>query len=158
MRVGVLSDSHGDVEQAVRAVEEMGKIDLLVHAGDYYRDALCLADRFGLEVKAVVGNCDRGEKGPVEELFELVGRKVYLTHGHIYGVKQGLLRLHYRAREVGADIVIFGHTHIPGKEDVDGILFLNPGSVVWSRLGGKGSYAVLQVDETGCDAAIFELP
>lgn len=155
MRVGVLSDSHGNLEQAKRAVEEMGEIDLLIHAGDYYHDALYLADHFGLEVKAVVGNCDRGAKGPIEELFDLMGHTIYLTHGHLYGVKQGLLRLHYRAREAGAEIVIFGHTHIAGQEDVDGILFLNPGSVVWSRLGEKGSYAVLEFEGADYRVAIF---
>jgi hypothetical protein len=146
MRVGVLGDSHGDLDLSKQAVRAMGAVDLLVHTGDFYQDALLLADQLGVEVHAVVGNCDRCVPGPREELLELAGHRIFLTHGHLYGVKQGLLRLDYRAREVGADLVIFGHTHVPLSEEFNGIRYLNPGSVAWPRLAGQCSYALIRLE------------
>ncbi len=157
MRVGVLSDSHGDVGRVEQAVKTMGAVELVIHAGDFYRDALYLAAEFGLEVRAVVGNCDRYVPGPREELLEIGGSRIYLTHGHLYGVKQGLLRLDYRAREIGADIVIFGHTHVPLNEEIGGIHYLNPGSVAWPRIPGQYTCASMEIREGRCGVELFNL-
>lgn len=146
MWVGVLSDSHGDVGRAEQAVKAMGAVDLVIHAGDFYQDALHLRDELGIEVKVVVGNCDRCVPGPHEELLELAGHRIYLTHGHLYSVKQGLIRLAYRAREVEAEMVIFGHTHVPQNEEADGIHYLNPGSVAWPRIPGQFTYALVRLE------------
>ncbi|MDH7576887.1 MAG: metallophosphoesterase [Bacillota bacterium] len=158
MRIGILSDSHGDLSRAEQAVAQMGAVDLLVHAGDYYRDALHLGKLFGFEVRAVVGNCDRSAPGPAEEILEIQGHRIYLTHGHLYGVKHGLMRLYYRTCEIGAEMVIFGHTHVAQSEEIEGIYFLNPGSVAWPRIGGKSTYAVLEFRAPGYAVEIFELP
>ena len=158
MWVGVLSDSHGEVNRAEQVVQAMGDIDLLIHAGDFYQDALYLSTKFKVPVHAVVGNCDRCVPGPHEEVLELCGRRIYLTHGHLYSVKSGLLRLEYRVREVGAEMVIYGHTHVPQNEVVDGIRYLNPGSVALPRLQGQASYALVKL-ETGApiSADLFSL-
>jgi putative phosphoesterase len=146
MWAGVLSDSHGDVDLAKQAVKAMGDIDLVIHAGDFYQDAFCLANQFGVKVHAVVGNCDRCVPGPHEEILELCGHRIYLTHGHLYSVKQGLLRLDYRVRELGAEMAIYGHTHMPQNEEVNGIRYLNPGSVAWPRLAGQSTYALMKLE------------
>ncbi len=146
MWVGVLSDSHGDVGRAEQAVLAMSDIDLLVHAGDFYSDAMYLSDRFGIEVRAVIGNCDRCVPGPDEDLLEFEGHRIYLTHGHFYGVKQGLMRLSARVRDVGAEMAIFGHTHMFQDEELDGIRYLNPGSVAWPRIPGQCTYAIMKLE------------
>lgn len=146
MWVGVLSDSHGDVGRAEQAVKAMGAVDLVIHAGDFYQDALYLEHRLGVDVHGVVGNCDRGAPGPLEEILVLCGHRIYLTHGHLYGVKRGLMRLTYRAQEVDAEMVIYGHTHVPQNEEVDGIHYLNPGSVAWPRVPGQCKYALIRLD------------
>lgn len=157
MWVGVLSDSHGDTGQAEKALRAMGTVDLVIHAGDFYQDAIYLEDKFGVEVKKVVGNCDRGAPGPLEELLDLSGHRIYLTHGHLFGVKQGLLRLDYRAREVGAGMVIFGHTHLPQNEEVNGIRYLNPGSVSWPRIRGQYTYALMKLGPGTVSVELFTL-
>jgi putative phosphoesterase len=124
----------------------MGTVDLVVHAGDFYQDALYLTHRLGVDVHGVVGNCDRGATGPLEEILVLCGHRIYLTHGHLYGVKRGLMRLTYRVREVDAEMVIYGHTHVPQNEEVDGIRYLNPGSVAWPRIPGQSKYALMRLD------------
>jgi len=158
VRVGILSDSHGDLKRAKQAVAEMGPVDLLLHAGDHYRDAIRLGELYGIEIKAVAGNCDLNAPGPVEEVLEIQGRRIYLTHGHLYGVKHGLMRLFYRTCEVGAEIVIFGHTHAAQRGEIEGIYFLNPGSIARPRIAGKSTYAVLEFRAPGYTVEIFELP
>ncbi len=157
MRIGVLSDSHGKLKKAEEALQRIGDIELLLHAGDYYEDALRLGKTFGVKVKGVAGNCDSYAPGPVEELLEIDGYRIYLTHGHLFGVKQSLARLYRRAEDLGADIVIYGHTHVPHQEEKNGILFLNPGSIAWQRLPGQYSFAVLEFHQSGYTVETCEL-
>jgi putative phosphoesterase len=149
LRVGVLGDTHGKIKKAKKAVEQMGDIKLLIHTGDYYEDALILSKVSGIKVKAVTGNCDSYAPGPVEELLKIGDFRLYLTHGHLFGVKSSLARLYQRAEELGAHIVIYGHTHMPYQEKRNGILFLNPGSITWPRLPGQHSFAVLEFHKSG---------
>ena len=40
----------------------------------------------------------------------LRGKKIFITHGDLYGVKYGMTNIYYKGKEVGADIVLFGHS------------------------------------------------
>ncbi|MDA8235449.1 MAG: metallophosphoesterase [Clostridia bacterium] len=147
MKIGIISDTHQNLQLAQKAIEHMGPVDLLLHGGDHYRDALKLAEETGLPVKAVIGNCDMSD-GPTEEILDLDGLRILLTHGHRYGVKFGLDKLYYRVREVEAQIAVFGHSHVPVEEWVEGILLFNPGSVGSPRgLGGKSTYGIIYINE-----------
>jgi predicted phosphodiesterase len=78
---------------------------------------------------------------PTEQLLPFGKHKILITHGHLFGVKGGLGGLIAHAAELGADIVLFGHTHeptervIPAGTVVDGavlsrpIYLFNPGSI-----------------------------
>ena len=75
-------------------------------------------------------------------------KKDRYTHGDLYGVKyhtEGLRRL---ARETGADIVLYGHTHISNIEYADGLYIVNPGTVSGAR-SGCCSYAVIDIEQGG---------
>ena len=52
-----------------------------------------------------------------------------IAHGHTMHVKYGLLSAQYRAQEMGADILLFGHTHVPLVENDGKLILLNPGSI-----------------------------
>ena len=82
-----------------------------------------------IPVLAVPGNCDPGCSEPRTKVMEIAGRRVLLTHGDSYGVKNGLANLIKKARSEQAEIVLFGHTHRPFFEEYHGILALNPGSI-----------------------------
>ena len=157
MRVGVLSDTHGKIKKAKKAVEQMGDIELLLHAGDYYEDAIILGRGSGIKVKAVTGNCDIYTPEPVEELLKIGDYRLYLTHGHLFGVKRSLTKLYQRAEELGAHIVIYGHTHMPHQEKKNGMLFLNPGSITWPRFPGMHSFAMLEFHQSGYTVETCEL-
>jgi len=135
LRIGVLGDTHGDITLARRVLEQLMPLDFVLHTGDHYSDALQLAREMQVGVVGVAGNCDLFSGGPRDRVLDFYGKRIYLTHGHRYGVKGGYLNLYYRGKELGASIVICGHTHRSFLEESGGMLLLNPGSLTYPRDG-----------------------
>lgn len=136
VRIAVVSDSHGSVENLTRLRKQLGQVDWLLHGGDHFRDAGRAGAALALppeRVVAVGGNCDYGEGGPQEQVLEFEGVRLLLTHGHLYGVKRDLQRVWFRGRELGATAVLFGHTHVPVLQWEGDILLFNPGSLSLPR-------------------------
>ena len=129
MKILVLSDSHGNLENMVRAVEAE-QPRMLLHLGDCWQDAERLHDCFpDLEYYQVPGNCDFRSTEPTERLLFLEDFRILLCHGHTYGVKQSLLRAGYEAEMQNLDLFLFGHTHNPMVDRRGKTWFLNPGSI-----------------------------
>ncbi len=129
MKILVLSDSHGKVENMVRCVEMVQPRHIL-HLGDCIRDAEALGELFPqIPMDTVPGNCDWGRSEEGEKLIELCGKRILMMHGHTRAVKSTTMRARYAAKECGADVLLFGHTHY-STVDYDGTLYvMNPGSV-----------------------------
>lgn len=83
---------------------------------------------------------------PQEVVFKTAGHTLFATHGHRYDVYYGTQELAVRAKALGADIALYGHTHISTAEDRNGILILNPGSCTRPRGGQTPSYAVVTLN------------
>ena len=150
----IISDTHGDDTNLRRLLTMYPRPDMLIHAGDadgsgpYYRSLV----RCPLHI--VVGNNDYSAFGDTSEAFRFAGHTIFLTHGHRQNVYRGLDSLLYAAEEAGADIAVFGHTHIPLAERIGDILVINPGSLTYPRQPGhKPSYALLTVGEDGAPEA-----
>ena len=143
MRILVLSDSPGVMRYMEQAAERE-RPDLILHLGDYERDAERLASRYPeYPVRSVPGNCDHPwPNRPLALLQELEGFRVLMTHGHAYGVKRGLLSMELAAREAGADAAVFGRTHTAYCENSNGIWLMNPGACG----GGRSSYGVILIE------------
>ena len=129
MRIAVLSDTHAHtvnaIPERIRAV--LAGVDLIVHAGDFTEKAVLEGLRTLGEVKAVRGNMDSGELKrvlPEKELFVVNGRKIGLTHG--FGGPWGIAG---RTRQLfgDVDIIVFGHSHEPCNQHLQGSLLFNPG-------------------------------
>ena len=124
----VLSDSHGRYR---RRLQEMGQLfsenDFIVHLGDGSADMREIFDTYPEKTYICRGNCDFSY-GAEEFTLEAEGLKIFCCHGHRYGVKSGLLRLAARAKELGCDVALYGHTHRADTETVDGVLCINPGA------------------------------
>lgn len=88
----------------------------------------------------VKGNMDFDSYADEYELFDFAGKKIFATHGNLYGVKDDLSKLKRTAIEKGADICLYGHTHIQHHETDGGLLVINPGAV-----SGSGKYCVLDI-------------
>lgn len=146
MRILVVSDSHGDSSVIDRAVALSGNTDMIVHCGDGAMEASLLRSRYPDKmVVSVRGNCDFCTDSPKVETLTLEGKRIFVTHGHLYSVKSGLYTLSCAAREAGADIVLFGHTHIPFECYEDGLYMLNPGSI----RGCDGTYGFVDITDKG---------
>lgn len=160
MRLGIISDTHGDLNVAQKALDAMGPISVLAHAGDFYEDSWNLAKLARLPamaVKAVRGNCDVVQQGPLEELFSLGGVRILLTHGHRYQIKRGLEKLFHRAKESRTQVVIFGHSHVAKSFWQDDVLYINPGSPCLPRGAVQGSCAVLEINGKKITASMIYL-
>ena len=83
-----------------------------------------------------------------EIIFKIGDIRVYVTHGHLYDVKQSPMKLIYRAKELGANIVCFGHTHVLGAEYIDDIFFVNPGSLKKPRRIEEKSFVTITITKT----------
>lgn len=143
MKLVVMSDSHGDKE-TVKAVSAL-PADAIFHCGD---SELSFDDPVLHSMHRVRGNCDYDRQFPSSVFVEVQGKKVLAVHGHEHDVRMSLMGLYYSAKEFGADVVLFGHSHLYGAEMKDGILFLNPGSTVQPRGGKKATYAEVEWNET----------
>lgn len=137
MRIIVLSDTHGYINNVVDKMMTMDKPDLIIHLGDNARDGEKVSEELGIESILVKGNCDLGSIFNEDELIEIRGKKIFLTHGHRYDVNGGLNSIYYKGLEIGADIILFGHTHIPINIKEDNLIIMNPGSPTNPRKSDK---------------------
>ena len=143
MLLAVFSDSHGSREPMRRAIRAHNP-DMVLHLGDYARDAAALADALpGLEVRYVRGNCDVGSPAPETLCFALEGVSVFMTHGHLYSVKYTLQSIANAAHFSGARLALFGHTHQAEYRRMGDVLLLNPGS---AGRGDEKTFGLLTVE------------
>ncbi len=142
VKILLISDTHSHVRDAVEIIRREGDFDLFFHMGDTYQDAVKIQDESGLSMKAVSGNMDELRTGPNVEVFSLEGIRFLLTHGDMFQVSQGLQVLDLEAERCGADVVCFGHTHIPCDTVINTRHFFNPGAL----RGNAESYGILTLD------------
>ncbi|MBP2650504.1 MAG: yfcE 1 [Firmicutes bacterium] len=152
MRIGVISDTHGNTKAILKAVKAAGKVELWLHAGDNCRDGKYLADVTGTKVIAVAGNCDAYGTAKPDEFIQIGDKKIWLTHGDNYQAKSRIKELAQWARQYEVDAVIYGHSHVPDITWQDSILLFNPGSPALPRGGSKSSCGILSLN----DKNIFE--
>ncbi|MEC1613190.1 YfcE family phosphodiesterase [Bacillus mojavensis] len=144
MNVLIISDSHGlEEELQTIAKRHEADVDLMIHCGDSELET----GHPSLEPYSVVkGNCDFIGDFKDELLLTAGFKKILVTHGHLHGIKQTLLNVYYRAEELGAEIICFGHSHIAGSEMLRGKLLINPGSIRLPRVRSTESYAILSLE------------
>jgi putative phosphoesterase len=121
MRVGVISDTHGLLRP--EALKALRGVDLIIHAGDIGAAEVLSALAEIAPVTAVRGNNDRGrwaESLPETAVVEAGGTRLYVLHD--------IHALDRDPRDAGFAAVIAGHSHQPGQQHRDGVLFFNPGS------------------------------
>lgn len=146
MKLVVFSDTHGNNAGMLRAAARVSP-DVLVHLGDYWRDAAALAEAFpDIPLHRVPGNCDFASRSEADDVFMAGAATVLATHGHIYAVKYGLYALEEAGRGAGASLVLYGHTHTARIDYLDGMTLLNPGT---AGMGAEKTFAVVEVNASG---------
>lgn len=146
MRILVVSDTHGDLNTLIRAVNSQPTAEIIVHCGDGEEQVQFLKDNYKDKmIVGVRGNCDWNSLLPATETVNVCGKKIFVTHGHLYNAKLGLYRIMSAAREQNADILLFGHTHQAMCYYDDGLYMLNPGSCH----GYMASYGYVDITDKG---------
>lgn len=147
MIVAVVSDTHGIVLPVAYSLQR-NKVDVVLHLGDNVEDARKIEQITGMEVYVVAGNCDENSKDIPEDLvLEIRRKKFFLTHGHNYDVNNGIDKIVEKAKKLGVDYALFGHTHVHLREKVEGITVLNPGSTTMPRQGDTKGYYIVNLIE-----------
>lgn len=146
MKIGVISDTHGNVSAFKKALEFFDGADLIIHAGDvlYHPPRMGFTEGYdipalvnalnSLEIPIVIaqGNCDAQV---YEELLQMPVQSPYavancdrtsivINHGHLL-VRDQMIEL---AKRYKAQYFVSGHTHYPVLERVEDVVLMNPGS------------------------------
>lgn len=157
MRIGLISDTHGNRAAIQKAVKLAGPVDHWLHAGDHVRDADYLRKFSAVPVHTVAGNCDIPDTALPEQFLTLGGCLIMLTHGHRYKVKHGLQELVWWAHQYEAKVVVFGHTHKAVVLREEGLLIINPGSPAFPRGDSTASFGLLEISPEETKASIVEI-
>jgi uncharacterized protein len=151
VRVVVLSDTHAPRRWRScppRVAEHLRGADLILHAGDVCTARVLEELAEYAPVVAVFGNNDApdvADWGAAETAeFDLDGLSVAMVHDSGPAVGR-LARM--RRRFPRADLVVFGHSHIPLDESAYGLRILNPGSPTDRRRQPQGTLGVLRIED-----------
>ena len=151
-KILVVSDNHRKLDNIYQLLEENPDISYFIHLGDSEgsEDAIRTHLPKGCESYFVQGNNDFFAYLPKEIEMRLGKERLFLTHGHLYGVEFDLQGLADEARARNCSMALFGHTHRPFSRMVNGVLCINPGSINFPRQENrKPSYAMFYLDKKG---------
>jgi len=141
MKIGVLSDTHGFLDPRVEKL--FAGVDHILHAGDLGDPMIELDLKFIAPVTVVAGNVDIGLAFKPTEVVTLAEKKFLLHH-----IINPWTLSDIASRQIAKhkpDAVIFGHTHKPFAQTMDGIFYFNPGYAGKPKFGAERSVAILEV-------------
>jgi uncharacterized protein len=141
MRIGIISDTHGVVHP--RIVDVFGGVDHIVHAGDIGGEHVLSSLRAIAPVTCVEGNNDGHSTGEDIVRFEIDGVRILLTHVLPRPTRPDA-RVQESLRRQPADVVIFGHSHLPHNELRHGVRYFNPASAGPRRFDYPTSVGMLE--------------
>ena len=144
MKILLVSDSHGDYEALDHLYKMYPNMDLYLHAGDSEQDEFSLKPFI-----SVRGNCDHYYDFPNCLVIPTPVGNMYVQHTPY--ISKSVIAEHK------AKIVIHGHTHTRKKEEIGGILFINPGAISYARDKYDGSYAILTIEENKIEVKFYTI-
>jgi len=157
IRIGVIADTHGLFDPAVR--RHFKGVDHILHAGDIGNRSVISQLEQIAPVTAISGNIDDTRQGgfPSETVIELAGRRIAIRHILYKSGKMTKEGQAYLERERPA-ICIFGHTHQPKAEWFGKTLIFNPGSAGPNRFKLPRGIGLIRLSDTKVYARHIALP
>ncbi len=151
MRILVVSDTHGRRREIEAVIKKTKPFDYLIHAGDAEGLEDEIASHAGCPSMFVKGNNDYYTECPYDAVVEAGGKRIFVTHGHRYGVSWDVAALKEAALLRECSIAVFGHTHVPMIDlSDDRVALINPGSLAYPRQEGrKPTYIMIDIDRFG---------
>lgn len=155
MKIGVVSDTHRNVQYLVDAVDWLisrHKIAMLYHLGDDYDDVKALADKY-IDIVQVPGIYDeRYVDGslPKKVVENVLGIRILLVHSLEKDVTPD--------DRMTVDIILCGHTHHCEITHEDGLLRMNPGHLKGPKdKNFPPTFGLLDIQDKNIQAKIFGL-
>ena len=161
IRVAVLADTHvrdiGGTNLPEAAWSVLSGVDVILHAGDITGQKLLDELQALAPVHAVRGNNDTALSA-LPETCELELERVHVSMIHDSGPRRGReARLHRRFPR--ADLIVFGHSHIPwDTSGIDGQRLFNPGSATLRRRQPHRTMGVLTISGRAVRTELLKLP
>ena len=150
MKVLIVSDTHGRDHYLLKTLERVNPIDLLIHLGDFEGGEEYIRSIASCPTEFIAGNNDFFNGLPKEKMIRVGKYAVMLTHGHRYGVNSSTSSVLDSAKRNKADIVMFGHTHVPMIDLSGKIWAINPGSLALPRQHGRiPTFIIMDIDSKG---------
>jgi len=161
-RILVVSDNHFQAQPLTDILNRHGDVDYFVHCGDsqWQVDEQLLSGFI-----AVRGNNDFA-RFPLEEVVSIEGYNVLVVHGHMQDVfnygdhpnVRGTEQLVTYAQTLAADVIFYGHTHVPESHTDRDVFILNPGSINFPR--GLNfhtpTYAIVTLEDETISARFYD--
>ncbi|MBF0478762.1 MAG: metallophosphoesterase family protein [Candidatus Omnitrophica bacterium] len=158
MRIGVLSDTHSKILPSVM-IEDFKTVDLIIHAGD-----ICTLDDLKVlqplaKLEGVQGNMDdAGVKNmfPRKKILRCGKKLIGVYHGE--GPSKRVLDFVKKEfADDKVDVVVFGHSHCPCQEKINGVLYFNPGSPTDQVCAPYCSYGILDIEDDQVTGRIIKI-
>ena len=150
LRVGLISDTHGLLRP--QATDLLRGSNHIIHAGDVGNKSILRQLEALAPVTVVRGNNDTGEWAddlPESALVQIGSILMYVLHD--------LALLDIDPKASGVHVVVSGHSHKPGIEVRQGVLYVNPGSAGPRRFKLPISVAELVIVGEAITPCIVEL-
>lgn len=155
MRILVFSDSHGDSESMAQAMKRFYP-DTAIFLGDGIDDFLILEKDFPYtKFFNVAGTID--DKGDPARLEKFEGVAIYMSHEEsLTKIKENREHI-FEAMKLNAQIVLYGHSHVPELFVYRGITFMNPGTI--SKAYGFRTFGLIDIvdDDYLCEIMFADL-
>lgn len=153
IQIGLIADTHGLLRAEVH--QALAGVSLILHAGDVCGDDILTELETIAPVLAVNGNCDPPghPKLPAAIARTVSGRRIHVSHGHELGVPtpERLLDAY------DADIIVYGHTHLPHVHREGSRIVINPGAAGPRRFAIQPSVARMTITPSRVNVVIVSL-
>ncbi|OIN99954.1 YfcE family phosphodiesterase [Candidatus Desantisbacteria bacterium CG_4_10_14_0_8_um_filter_48_22] len=162
MIIAVLSDTHIPTrakELPKKLVERLEQVDLILHAGDFVHRQVYEMLAGMKKIEAVAGNMDEDDlkiKLPSKKIIQAGEVRIGLVHG--CGIPWDLIhRVPANFTKEKLNCIVYGHTHIPRNEVIDGRLYFNPGSPTDTIFSTANTFGILEINGTDIKAEIVKI-
>lgn len=159
--IGVVSDTH--IPSRGKAIPDIvlkafEGVDMIIHAGDLTKDYVIYELEEIAPVHAVAGNNDdyfMQSKLGKKKILDIGGVKIGITHGDMGYAGNAFKNAINLFKNDCVDCVVFGHSHAPHNEQIEGVLFFNPGSPTDKRRQPQYSYGIIKIKDKSVSGQII---
>lgn len=151
-KIVIVSDTHipnRSKKLPQKLIDECQDADFIIHAGDWQTLDVFYELSAYAETDGVTGNVDPWEildRFGKKKIFTFGELKVGVIHGD--GIRKTTEQRAFDAfAEEDVDIIVFGHSHMPMRRDVEEVTLFNPGSPTDKRHESQYSFGLLEIGE-----------